>query len=73
MASGKCKIDKLSAKCLLLTAGNYVKRRIHTRAFLVIPNIQMTSDDVVVRGTRRLLLEQILKRDAVEIAADDAL
>ena len=31
------------------------------------------SDDVVVRGARRLLLEQILQRDAIEIIADDPL
>ena len=31
------------------------------------------SDDVVVRGARCLLLEQVLERDAVEIVADDAL
>ena len=31
------------------------------------------SDDVIVRGARRLLLKQILQRDAIEIIADDPL
>ncbi len=31
------------------------------------------SDDIIVRGARRLLLEQILQRDAIEIIADDPL
>ena len=53
--------------------GNYEKRRIPAQTFLVIPNIQITSDDVVIRSARRLLLEQILQCDAVKIAADDPL
>ena len=53
--------------------GNYGKRRIPAQTFLVIPNIQITSDDVVVCSARRLLLEQILQCDAVKIAANDPL
>ena len=80
--------------CSCAMVGNYEKHRIHTPAFLVIPNIQpwasgtfavcgalagpawkyaAASDDVVVRGACRLLLEQVLQRDAVEVVADDAL